>query len=107
MKYQVVTDHWSAGQPHHQEHLWSPTMEQELRPFSCETCDKKYLRKNNLEDHVLMEHPDSEQVIIEYQKKSIIFNYVFISKTEYYLSFNIPTKKSLTYLNSTPNSGLS
>ena len=38
------------------------TMEQDFRPFSCETCSKRYLRKNNLEDHVLMEHPDSEQV---------------------------------------------
>ena len=36
---------------------------QEFRPFSCHTCDKRYLRKNNLEDHVLMEHPDSEQVM--------------------------------------------
>ena len=33
------------------------------RPFQCETCSKRYLRKNNLEDHVLMEHPDTEQVI--------------------------------------------
>ena len=32
------------------------------KPFACDSCDKKYLRKNNLEDHVLMEHPDSEQV---------------------------------------------
>ena len=39
------------------------TMEQDFRPFSCETCSKRYLRKNNLEDHVLMEHPDSDQVI--------------------------------------------
>ena len=32
------------------------------RPFQCQSCDKKYLRKNNLEDHVLMEHPDTDQV---------------------------------------------
>ena len=32
------------------------------RPFVCQYCPKKYLRKNNLEDHVLMEHPDTEQV---------------------------------------------
>ena len=32
------------------------------RPFPCHTCAKKYLRKNNLEDHVLMEHPDTDQV---------------------------------------------
>ena len=32
------------------------------RPFQCHTCAKKYLRKNNLEDHVLMEHPDTDQV---------------------------------------------
>ena len=32
------------------------------RPFPCHTCGKKYLRKNNLEDHVLMEHPDTVQV---------------------------------------------
>ena len=32
------------------------------RPFVCDYCPKKYLRKNNLEDHVLMEHPDTEQV---------------------------------------------
>ena len=32
------------------------------KPFGCDSCDKRYLRKNNLEDHVLMEHPDSEQV---------------------------------------------
>merc|ERR1719342_961451 len=31
------------------------------RPFSCNSCSKAYLRKNNLEDHVLMEHPDSDQ----------------------------------------------
>ena len=32
------------------------------RPFNCDNCPKKYLRKNNLEDHVLMEHPDTDQV---------------------------------------------
>lgn len=32
------------------------------RPFPCHTCGKKYLRKNNLEDHVLMEHPETLQV---------------------------------------------
>ena len=32
------------------------------RPFICENCPKKYLRKNNLEDHVLMDHPDTKQV---------------------------------------------
>ena len=32
------------------------------RPFQCEDCPKKYLRKNNLEDHVLTDHPDSEKV---------------------------------------------
>ena len=32
------------------------------RPFICEYCPKKYLRKNNLEDHILMEHPDTSQV---------------------------------------------
>ena len=37
-------------------------LQQADRPFVCETCPKKYLRKNNLEDHVLMEHPDTEQV---------------------------------------------
>eukprot|EP00090_Calanus_glacialis_P032607 TRINITY_DN5402_c0_g1_i1.p1 TRINITY_DN5402_c0_g1~~TRINITY_DN5402_c0_g1_i1.p1 ORF type:complete len:771 (-),score=183.65 TRINITY_DN5402_c0_g1_i1:105-2417(-) len=31
------------------------------RPFICENCPKKYLRKNNLEDHVLMDHPDTKQ----------------------------------------------
>ena len=37
-------------------------MEGEERPHSCSACHKRYLRKNNLEDHVLMEHPESEQV---------------------------------------------
>ena len=32
------------------------------RPFNCDFCPKKYLRKNNLEDHILMEHPDTDQV---------------------------------------------
>jgi hypothetical protein len=32
------------------------------RPYPCYTCTKKYIRKNNLEDHVLMEHPDTTQV---------------------------------------------
>ena len=34
----------------------------DYRPFACDSCDKRYLRKNNLEDHVLMEHPDTDQV---------------------------------------------
>ena len=38
-------------------------MEPDERPFQCESCSKRYLRKNNLEDHVLMEHPDTEQVL--------------------------------------------
>ena len=37
-------------------------MELDDRPFQCESCSKRYLRKNNLEDHVLMEHPDTKQV---------------------------------------------
>lgn len=31
------------------------------KPFICETCPKRYLRKANLEDHVLMEHPHTDQ----------------------------------------------
>ena len=42
-------------------------MEADCRNFSCENCSKRYLRKNNLEDHVLMEHPDSEQVTSKLQ----------------------------------------
>lgn len=45
------------------QQLSQRTMEPDERPFQCETCSKRYLRKNNLEDHVLMEHPDTEQVI--------------------------------------------
>ena len=44
------------------QRLSQRTMEPDERPFQCETCSKRYLRKNNLEDHVLMEHPDTEQV---------------------------------------------
>jgi len=35
------------------------------RPFNCDFCPKKYLRKNNLEDHILMEHPDTDQILAE------------------------------------------
>ena len=45
-------------------------MEADCRNFSCENCSKRYLRKNNLEDHVLMEHPDSEQVTSKLQNKN-------------------------------------
>ena len=38
------------------------------RTFVCDYCPKKYLRKNNLEDHILMEHPDTEQVGLTGQK---------------------------------------
>ena len=44
------------------QQLQQRTMEPDERPFQCESCSKRYLRKNNLEDHVLMEHPDTEQV---------------------------------------------
>jgi len=38
--------------------------------FVCDYCPKKYLRKNNLEDHILMEHPDTEQATEIIQHKA-------------------------------------
>ena len=73
----MITMCWAA-QLQHQEPLGSPTMEQDFRPFSCDNCDKRYLRKNNLEDHVLMEHPESEQVIKYSTLKRLINNYIQI-----------------------------
>ena len=32
------------------------------RPFPCQDCPKKYLRKNNLDDHILTDHPESDKV---------------------------------------------
>ena len=51
-------------------------MESDERPFQCESCSKRYLRKNNLEDHVLMEHPDTEQVLGDMSGVLLIMQWV-------------------------------
>ena len=32
------------------------------RPYQCSYCPKRYLRKNNLDDHILTDHPNSDKV---------------------------------------------
>ena len=49
--------------------------------FVCDYCPKKYLRKNNLEDHILMEHPDTEQVRFK-AELSFFFSLIAESRIE-------------------------